>query len=126
MIRTPIEKEDMMPGYIEYELEEGLSILVKTSEEIELDSFEAETVKAGIAGRGFVPRAEKSFSDSLDSVRIMGLQLKEKLEDLRADEVEVTFGLVTSGKVGNFAIAETGIEANFEVTLTWKNTGKTD
>ena len=57
----------------------------------------------------------------MESVRLSALAIKHKLEDARADEVQVKFGLTTTGKLGNFAIGEVGISANYEVTLTWKN-----
>lgn len=47
------------------------------------------------------------------------LWMLEKLHHLQADEVELKFGLMTTGELGNFAIGKVGIEANFEVTLKW-------
>ena len=41
----------------------------------------------------------------------------EKLNDLKADEVDLKFGLVTPGEPGKFAIGKVGVEANYEVTL---------
>jgi len=58
----------------------------------------------------------------LSSVRISALQIRKKLHDVQADEVEVKFGLKATGEVGNnmFAIGKAGMEANYEVTLKWK------
>ena len=48
------------------------------------------------------------------------MSVLEKLHDLQADEVELKFGLVTTGELGNFAVGKVGIEANYEVTLKWQ------
>jgi hypothetical protein len=107
----------MMPVYIEYILEEGLTVLVRAPK-----TEEASMVKASLReGDVAVVKAERKFTDALESVRRSAIAIKQKLEDLRADEVEVKFGLTTTGKLGNFAIAEVGLEANYEITLRWKN-----
>jgi hypothetical protein len=41
---------------------------------------------------------------------------------MRADEVEVTFGLKAVGDLGNFAIGKVGAETNYTVKLKWTNT----
>ena len=38
---------------------------------------------------------------------------------MRADEVEVSFGLKAVGEAGNFAIGKVGMEANYVVKLKW-------
>jgi hypothetical protein len=43
-----------------------------------------------------------------------------KLKELQADEVELSFGIMVTGEVGDFAVAKIGMEANYEVTLKWK------
>ena len=106
-----------MTTYIEYDLEDGGTILVATS-----DERVGRVEKA--ARRGEHPeslKAEKKFSEALEGVRRSALEIKAKLEDLRADEVEVTFGLTCTGKLGNFAVAEVGVEANYTVKLKWNN-----
>ncbi|MCJ7531213.1 MAG: hypothetical protein MUO64_09305 [Anaerolineales bacterium] len=106
-----------MPDYIEYEIEDGFTILVKAPEE------EGGMVKAARGnGEPAIEKSEKKFSDALEGMRRSAIAIKRKLEGLRADEVEVKFGLVTTGKAGFFAVAELGVEANYEVTLKWKNT----
>ncbi|MEW5870666.1 MAG: CU044_2847 family protein [Chloroflexota bacterium] len=56
----------------------------------------------------------------------MARALREKLDELRADEVEVSFGLKTIGEVGNFAVGKAGVEANYTVALKWKNAAGTE
>ena len=113
-----------MTAYVEYELDEETTILIEIPEEEAGGIVQA-------SRRGDEPevlKAEKKFSDALEGVRRSAISIKEKLDDLRADEVEVTFGLKTTGKLGNFAIAEVGVEANYSVKLKWENekTDKTD
>jgi hypothetical protein len=104
-----------MSTYIEYELENGMTVLIET---MEMD--EAGIVKASRAGDA-VKKAEQTFSEALDAISAQAKELKAKLEGLRADEVSVKFGLKVAGEAGNFAIGKVGIEANYEVTLKWEN-----
>jgi hypothetical protein len=76
---------------------------------------------AGVEQQGVI-QAEKTFGDALEGVHKQAKQLRKKLDDLRADEVEVKFSLTATGELGNFAIGKVGIEANYEVKLNWKNT----
>ena len=66
-----------------------------------------------------VIKAKKRFGEAMEAVKQAGLSVLEKLHDLQADEVELKFGLVTTGELGNFAVGKIGIEANYEVTLKW-------
>jgi hypothetical protein len=106
-----------MPIYVEYELENGLTILVEAPEEQTSGIVKA----ARDADGNVILRASKKFDTALDSVRAQASLMRNKLEALRADEVQVTFGLRTTGELGNFAIGSVGVEANYTVTLKWKN-----
>ncbi len=107
-----------MATYIEYELEDGLTILIEAPEEPS-----GGIVKAARDAQGnVIIHATKKFDEALDGVRMQAALLRKKLEALRADEVQVTFGLKTSGELGNFAVGKVGVEANYAVTLKWKNT----
>ena len=68
-----------------------------------------------------VEKAKQTFGEAIENVRLSALQIRKKLHDLQADEVEVKFGLKATGEIGNnvFAITSAGVEANYEVTLRW-------
>ena len=40
-------------------------------------------------------------------------------KETEAVEMEVTFGLVMTGEVGNVAVGKAGAESNYTVTLKW-------
>ncbi len=103
-----------MPQFIRYTLEDGSELL------IEATGSEGGVVRAGISEK--IETAKTSFDAALDSVRLSALQIRKKLHDVQADEVEVKFGLKATGEIGNnmFAIGKAGVEANYEVTLKWK------
>ena len=105
-----------MSGYIEYQLEDGISILIEVP-----DDPSSDLVKGPHNIEETVVTAKKTFGDALEGVRVQAQLLRKKLEDLRADEVEVKFSLKTTGELGNFAIGKVGVEANYEITLKWKN-----
>ncbi len=98
--------------YIEYTLEDGTSILIQAPEGEGM-------VKAG-RGTGEAEKAAVSFEQALGAVKKVTAAIRRELEEARADQTEVSFGLTTTGKLGNFAIAEVGVSANFTVKLTWK------
>ncbi len=103
-----------MPQYLRYILEDGSELLVETL------SPEGGVTRAGLGDK--IEQAKTSFDAALDSVRVSALQIRKKLHEVQADEVEVKFGLKATGEFGNnlFAVGKAGMEANYEVTLKWK------
>jgi hypothetical protein len=105
----------MTTRFIEYQLDEETTILVQAPEDVEQG-----VVKAAANAQEKVSRSSKTFQQALAPFHKAATWMLEELKDLRADEVELKFGLVTTGEVGNFAIGKVGVEANYEVTLKWK------
>jgi hypothetical protein len=115
-ILKPLSKENPMSAYVEYQLEDGTTILIAAPQEV------ARGMIAATRGpEDQVVKAGKKFNEALQAVVKQAQAMRTSLKSLRADEVEVTFGLTTTGEMGNFAIGKLGIEANYEVTLKWKN-----
>ena len=105
----------MPTQFIKYQLDENTTILVQAP-----DGFEPKgSVKAAVGDEEGVTRSTKTFQQAMEPVHQGALWMLEKLHDLQADEVELKFGLVTTGELGNFAIGKVGVEANYEVTLKW-------
>jgi hypothetical protein len=109
-----------MTTYIEYELEDGTTLLIENQAEAA-----GGLVRAGRRdGENVIVKASKKFGEALESIRTQAMALRQRLEDACADEVEVKFALKTTGELGNFAIGSVGAEAAYEVTLKWKNEPK--
>ncbi len=107
-----------MATYIEYELDDGTKLLIESNDAAETSGL----VKAGRDESGnVIIRATKKFGDALEIIRAQAVALRQKLEDARADEVEVKFSLKATGGLGSFAIASLNAEAAYEITLKWKN-----
>ena len=104
-----------MPTYIEYELDDGSKLLV------EINEPEGGVRKAARGDGNIIIKAEATFHAALASIKRSAAELRQGLNELKADEVEVKFGLKTTGELGNFAIGKVGVEANYEVTLKWSN-----
>lgn len=107
-----------MSRYISYLLEDGTILLI--------EQLEGNT---GIAPAGIGEKVQESFhsfDEALRSIKQSAVQLRKNLNDLKADEVKVKFGLKATGDVGNylFAVGKVGAEANYEVTLKWDNKPK--
>ena len=105
-----------MPKYIEYDLGDGLTVLVEAAE--------AETggvVRAASrAGESTIERAQKTFREALVGAKAQAKILIEEIEELHVSEAEIHFGLSVEGELGNIAVGKVGMGVNYDVTLKWK------
>jgi hypothetical protein len=107
-----------MTTYIEYQLEDGSTLLVETAEAPQ---------KPGISpagrreeGKDVIIPAPKGFQEALAGVKSSVTTLREELAALKTDEVEVQFGIKVTSSGGIFAIVQASAEVNYTVTLKWK------
>ena len=110
-----------MATYLEYELEDGSTLWVETDQPQVGGITRA---SRGDRDGNAIASAAQKFEDAFAGVKKSALVVRRQLEELRADEVEVTFGLKATGEAGNFAIGKVGMEANYTVTLKWSNQEK--
>ncbi len=115
-----------MAKYVEFQLEDGTSILIESAEEKKS------------SGGGFVPtargneepteKAKVTFEQAVQNVRGSADLLVSKLRDLSQppDEMEVTFSLKASAEVGTLFVAKGGAEASYHVSLRWRREEKKD
>ncbi|MBE7552400.1 MAG: hypothetical protein HS126_15125 [Anaerolineales bacterium] len=106
-----------MSTYVEYLLEDGTTVLIET------DTASISGVKPASRDKTgeVVAAATRKFEEAFTAVKKSAVVLRRQFEEMRADEVEVVFGLKAVGEAGNFAIGKAGAEANYTVTLKWKN-----
>ena len=102
-----------MTTYIEYELDEKTTILVEAPED------ESSGVVKASRGANTPKKAEKTFKEAWQSVKVQAKMLIDEVEDLHVEEAEIKFGVNVTGKAGNVAIAQVGLGVNYEVTLKW-------
>lgn len=107
------------PLFIEYEIEEGVTVLIQAP----AHTTPRGPVKSAV-GSEQVIQADKTFSEALEGALSSARKLLTKVKEFQADEIELTFGLLASGELGNFAVGKVGVEANYEVSLRWKNSEK--
>ena len=100
-----------MATYIEYELEDGGTLFEMTEPEGGVQKA------ARDKDNNVTIKANQKFQAALASVKHSAAVLRQELDELKADDVEVKFGLKTTGELGNFAIGKVGVEANYEATL---------
>ena len=106
-----------MATYMEYQLEDGTNILVEVDQPQASGVTRASRDRAG----NVITSANQRFEAAFAGVKKSALALRRQLEEMQADEVEVTFGLKATGEAGNFAIGKVGMEANYTVKLKWRN-----
>jgi hypothetical protein len=106
-----------MATFIEYHLEDGTTLLVEAEAPQTTGITKASRDRLGNA----IIQAGQRFEDAFENIKKSALALRQQLEALRADEVEVTFGLKATGDLGNFAIGRIGGEANYTVKMKWSN-----
>lgn len=111
-----------MPTFIEYELDDGTTVL------IEAPASEVGGIVPASRGAdgSVIVKAGQKFGEALEGVVGQARALRDKLDALRADEVEVSFGLKAIGEVNGFAVGKAGVEANYTVTLKWQNKAETE
>lgn len=106
-----------MATLFQYKLDDGSDVFIEVEEEQESGVVRtARNTKGNI-----IVKVERKFSEAFDQIKSSAAILRQKLDDLKADEVEVKFGLKASSELGSFIVAKTGLEANYEVTLKWSN-----
>ncbi len=99
-----------MKRLVEYPLQDGGSVFVQIDE-----PDAGGTVRAG---RGdTIDQAKETLEDALNRVLPAAHSVVEKLQSVRPNEIEVTFGISLSFKAGAFITA--GTDANFGVTVRW-------
>ena len=106
-------------AYMTFQLEDGTEVYI---EAMDAPKLSPGLIPASRGGEESV-HSVRSFEASLDAVRKMaGALLKKLRQDLvdEPSEVEVSFGLKASGEVGGFLVARTTMDANYAVTLKWK------
>ncbi len=100
-----------MKQLIEYELEDGNTIL------IEVDLPEAGIERAARSDQ--IIKAKERFGEALEHIKPVAQTVFSKLGSLSADEIGVDFGIKFGTKAG-IIIACADAEANSTVRLTWK------
>lgn len=100
---------------MEYRLKSGESILIN----VEDTTPKKEITKA--KREGVPEKITTTFDEALDKIKPTAATIIEKFRDLsdKPDEVQVEFGLKLTTNA-NILITSGGLEANFNVTLTWK------
>lgn len=115
-----------MTHYIEFPLEDGGTILIETPDEPERpgSGFVRGAVDPASA---WADKAQKTFDQSVLSVRSSAEKLVKHLSTLGPDEMEVSFSLKATGELGgNLAVAKAGAEANYNVLLKWRKEKEKD
>jgi hypothetical protein len=102
-----------MPAYIEYENEDGSTVL------IELVEASGGVVRSSRNGLKVVETKQK-FKEAFASIRGAVKDLIDEMEALRVEEGEVKFGLKAVAEAGGLVVGRVGGEMNYEVTLKWK------
>ncbi len=111
-----------MKHLIEFPLEDGDTVIV----EVDVPDGGGGLAPAGgpptrRLSQRVVEAAGRTFEEALGSVRPAASALLRRLKELRdpPDEITVEFGLILDAEAGA-VIASGSVEANFRVTLTWR------
>jgi hypothetical protein len=106
-----------MKRLVRFTLEDGSTVLIEAEE----TEVEGEMIRVSSTSREIVNISDKTFEESLGIVKPVANTVLNKLKDLSKlpEEVKVSFGISMDLKAGMFVTS--GMGANFNVTLTWKN-----
>jgi hypothetical protein len=102
-----------MKNYIEYEIEEGKSVV------IEIEETDEELVPASLGDK--IAKAQQNFDQALETIGPIAGKLLTHLKEIpkTPDQIAIEFGLKLGFNAG-VVIASGSSEANFKVSLTWK------
>jgi hypothetical protein len=121
-----------MPSYIAFETEDGRTVLVEVEEQ------EVRPPRGGVSKAGLkevkdwvqthIARANTKLDEAVqnavkENVRPFVRTARDLAKETEAVEMEVTFGLVMTGEVGNVAVGKAGAQSNYTVTLKWTPAG---
>lgn len=105
-----------MATYIQYDLEDGSTILIEAPDEYSDDGL----IPAARGGKNRFLPSKKKFQQAFEEAKHHALILLKELDTIPVEEAEIKFGLTTIGEAGNFAIGKIGLSVNYEITLKWK------
>lgn len=117
-----------MPSYIEFETEDGHHVLVEVEDE-------EVTPRSGVSKAGLLDKVKKNIAKAeskldetvqnavKENVRPFVKTAQDLATETQAVEMEVTFGLVMTGEIGNVAVGKAGAQSNYTVTLKWTQAG---
>jgi hypothetical protein len=106
-----------MKHLVEFALEDGSTITAEVDE----PEFK-KAVTRGALPLQVIDQAGQTFEAALEKIKPAATVIIAKLRDIvdAPSEIEVEFGLKLSAEAGAL-IASAATEANFKVTLSWKN-----
>jgi deoxyhypusine synthase len=114
--RSHSSRRHTMIQVVEFPLEAGGTVLV------EVDVPDTQAARIGVSDQ--IRAAGESFEQSLQVLRPVAKAIMETLRELSPQEVSAEFGFKMNVEKG-VIIAKAGAEANFKVTLTWKQPAAT-
>ncbi len=99
---------------IEFDLGDGTTISIETTNSANVKESEGELTAIGI-----VEKTVDTLKDSLAPLRSFSGVVRDALASASPDETQVEFGVKVDGK-SNLIVTAGGVEANLKVTLKWK------
>lgn len=105
---------------IEFNIDGDQTVLIEVDEPMEISGG---LIPAGLDDSAVAVKASLSFEAAIAKVKPVARAIINQLNELKADEVEVEFGLKLSMEAGAI-IASGGVEANYTVKLKWNNAPK--
>jgi len=98
---------------------------LENSEEIGVVAYYEETKELRPYSSGdqaLIEKANKSFGSAISVIKGIGKSFVQTIKSMETvpDEVQIEFGMVLTAKL-DALIAGTSAEANFKISMTWKN-----
>lgn len=106
-----------MSHFIEYDLEDGSSILVEAPEDLNIDDENSGIEEVSIGGKVII-KSTKTFNDALSSVKKSFIKFNSQFQDLDVDELELTASIKMTGEA-SFGLGALGAEGTMQIKLKW-------
>jgi hypothetical protein len=116
-----------MPNYVQFDTEGGTVLVEVEEDEV---ARRGGVSKAGLVDwiKENIAKADSKLDDAVqnavkDNVSPFVRTAQVLSKETEAVEMEVTFGLVVTGELGNIAVGKAGAQSNYTVTLRWSQIG---
>ncbi len=115
-----------MASYVKFELDDGTIVYVESTDTPRGSSG---LIPPGRAAEQAADQSAISFDKSVQTIRKMATSLMQNLQtgfEEQPEEVGINFGLKASSDLSGLVVARGGMEANFNVSLRWRQKDEED
>jgi len=114
-----------MASYMKFELQDGTQVFIEVTE----GQKNASGLLPSTRSENILDQSPISFDESFDAIRKMAAGMVQKLRngfDTDPEEVNISFGVKAAQELNSLAVARSGMDSNFGISVRWRNGKKAE